>query len=100
MSTEYNQLNQVFQRYDLVRVADYFCKIDPSKICQLRIIVRKLEDPAHVGEILGRPEEVSQFIENANIKSKTVFDGQKLNKFGTEDTPIKIEELAPEPNYF
>ena len=100
MSTEYNQLNQVFQRYDLVRVADYFCKIDPSKICHLRIIVRKLEDPTHVGEILGRPEEISQFIENANVKGKAVYDNQRLNKFGTEDTPIKIEELAPEPCYF
>ena len=83
-----------------MRVADYFCKIDPSKICHLRIIVRKLEDPTHVGEILGRPEEISQFIENANVKGKAVYDIQRLNKFGTEDTPIKIEELAPEPCYF
>lgn len=83
-----------------MRVADYFCKIDPSKICQLRIIVRKLEDPTHAGEILGRPEEISQFIENANIKGKAVYDSQRLNKYGSEETPIKIEELAPEPNYF
>jgi hypothetical protein len=101
VSTEYNQFNQSFKKYDFVRIADYFCKIDPSKICSLRIIVRKLEEGTHFSEILGKPEEISQFIENSHLKSKpALFDNTKLNKFGTEETPIKLEELGEEPIYF
>jgi len=48
----------------MVRVVDYFCKIDASKICQLKIIIRKLEEVKTGDELIGRPEEISQFIEN------------------------------------
>jgi hypothetical protein len=82
-------------------VSDYFCKIDPSKICQLRIIVRKLEEAGGTqGQVLGRPEEIAEFIENSQTKSRPVpADSSRLANMGTEDTPIKLEELADGPAY-
>jgi hypothetical protein len=45
VSTEYShsRASQLFQRYDLLRVSDFFVKIDTMKICHLRIIVRRLD---------------------------------------------------------
>jgi hypothetical protein len=62
VSTEYSRSLQAFKRYDMVRVVDYFCKVDASKICQLKIIIRKLEEVKAGEEMVGHPEEISQFI--------------------------------------
>lgn len=84
-------------------MSDYFCKIDPSKICQLRVIVRKLEPAASTpNHIIGKPEEISEFIENSHLKQTKPLAAETNNKLinlGTEDTPIKLEDLSDEPTY-
>jgi RNA polymerase subunit RPABC4/transcription elongation factor Spt4 len=89
-----------------VRLTDYYCKLDPSRICPLKIIVRKLEPVAHADAIAGRPEEISQFIENSPqqltppTRGRTrAQENKQLLGAGTEETPIKVEEMAEEPAY-
>jgi len=55
VSTEYSHSNQRFKTYDLVKVIDYFVKIDPQKICPLRIIIRKVEEQGSCDRLMGVP---------------------------------------------
>jgi hypothetical protein len=90
----------------LIKISDFFCKIDAGKICQLRMIVRKIDDPgnsnpqtqAH-GQILGKPEDVSEFVDNGQIKTRSVpaENNNKLVSRGSEETPIKLEDLGDQP---
>lgn len=88
-----------------MRLTDYYCKLDPSRICPLKIIVRKLEPVAHADSIAGRPEEISQFIENSTQQQPPSRgriipqENKQLVGAGTEETPIKVEEMEVEPVY-
>ena len=55
VATEYSSAVQNIRPLDLVKVTDYFCKIDPSKMCQLRIILRKIELNHNHNKIIGKP---------------------------------------------
>lgn len=49
------------------------------------MIIRKIEENASCKEILGRPEEISQFIENNQLKSVAAsFDHLFLVNAGTQ----------------
>lgn len=96
VSTEYSRAKQVFQRYDLLIVSDFFVKIDTSKICHLRIIVRRLDEIAGRmggGGMMGKPEEISELVEDIPRVRGVVVDNNKLINRGTEETPIKLEEI-------
>lgn len=95
MTTEYSAAAQTIKPLDIIKVADYFCKIDHTKICQLRIIVRKIEFCTSHNQIISKPEEISQFIENRHLKNGTqAYESQYLTHAGSQEIPIKIEEGA------
>jgi hypothetical protein len=50
-------------------VIDYFSKIEESKICPLKIIIRKIVEIGHINEKVGFPQEIAQFIENNPVLS-------------------------------
>ena len=85
VSVEYSHSSQSFKPLDVIKVVDYFCKVDPSKICHLKMIIRKIEENVSWKQIQGRPEEISQFIENNHLKSTAVsFDLPSLANAGTQ----------------
>ena len=98
-STEYAHNNQHFKTYHLVRVIDYFCKIDHQKMCPLRIIIRKLEEQQPTQGILGHPQEISELVDNRHSHSAPQPTQSYPAHMGSQDTPIKIEENAEEQIY-
>ncbi len=64
-------------------------------MCELKIIIRKIDEVSGTSQILGKPEEISQYVENSLTrlpKPLSTIDPAKLAHSGTSDTPIKIEE--------
>jgi hypothetical protein len=51
----------------LVKVSDYFSKIDNKKICKLKIILRKMIENVNFNEKIGMPEEISQYMINHGL---------------------------------
>ncbi len=51
-----------------------------------------MEEHSSHNQIIGKPEEISQMIENNHLNHKLYpFANQYLASVGSEDTPIKIE---------
>lgn len=51
-----------------------------------------MEEHSSHNQIIGKPEEISQMIENNHLNNKFYpFANQYLASVGSEDTPIKIE---------
>ena len=40
--TAYHGTTMSFKKYDIIKLIDYFDKIDHSKICRLKIMIRKI----------------------------------------------------------
>lgn len=60
-------------------------------MCHLRIIIRKMEEYSPIAHILGKPEEISQYVENNHMNTpRTLIPNAAMVSVGTEDTPIKI----------
>jgi len=53
-----------FKKLHLVKLIDYFSKIDETKICKLKIIVRKMIEHQPESQIYGVPQEIQQFMIN------------------------------------
>lgn len=75
VATEHSAAAQAIKPLDIIKIADYFCKIDPAKICHLRIIVRKIELCAPHNQIIAKPEEISQLIENKQLNGPRNGEG-------------------------
>lgn len=57
---------------DIVTI-DYFSKLNKDKICQLQLIIRKIDPISSVGSIIGLPLEISQYMENKGIEINNVY---------------------------
>jgi len=44
----------------IVKIVDYFSKLDETRICKLKIIVRKMVDIAPNIDMIGNPMEIQQ----------------------------------------
>lgn len=53
----------------IVKFVDYFSKLDETRICRLKIIVRKIADVFAAQDIIGSPQEIQQYM----LFSKKVF---------------------------
>ena len=51
-----------FKRMHIVKIVDYFSKLDETRICKLKIIIRKMNDVAPGQEVIGSPQEIQQFM--------------------------------------
>ncbi len=56
VSSQLNTVTNTFQKYDIIRVMDYFSKIEESKICPLKIIIRRMVEIGHLNEKIGFPQ--------------------------------------------
>lgn len=83
VSTEYTHSSQTIKPLDIIKVVDYFCKIDTSKICHLRIIIRKIEEVGSSNYILGRPQEISQMLDNSYTPIQQINPNHQLINVGT-----------------
>lgn len=49
-----------FRKMHIVKIVDYFSKLDETRICKLKIIVRKMVDIAPNIDMIGNPMEIQQ----------------------------------------
>jgi hypothetical protein len=49
----------------VVRLVDYFSKLDETKICKLKIIVRRMGEVAERSDLLGSPQDIQQYMLNS-----------------------------------
>jgi hypothetical protein len=52
-----------------VRLVDYFSKNDESRICRLKIIVRRMVECGSAAEVVGQPQEIQQAMINLHKNS-------------------------------
>lgn len=50
---------QAFQKYDLVKLTDFFSKVDDTKICRLKMMIRKIAEARTCDRKIGRPEDLA-----------------------------------------
>lgn len=93
----------------IIKFVDYFSKLDETRICRLKIIVRKMADVFAAQDIIGSPQEIQQFMlsskksipryepeyfskptQDVTAKKIAVKENERLNG-GSEETSIKIE---------
>ena len=55
-----------FRKMHIIKIADYFSKLDETRICKLKIIVRKMIDIAPNIDMIGNPQEIQQSMAKAN----------------------------------
>lgn len=58
-----------FSRFDVVKVVDYFSKIDPTKICRLKMMIRKIVQLRASDKKMGRPQELAFYMQVNNLVS-------------------------------
>jgi hypothetical protein len=46
----------------IIKLVDYFSKLDETRICRLKIIVRKIADVFAAQDIIGSPQEIQQYM--------------------------------------
>ena len=49
-----------FRKMHIVKIVDYFSKLDETRICKLKMIVRKMIDIAPNVDMIGNPLEIQQ----------------------------------------
>lgn len=70
-----------FRRFQIVKLIDYFSKIDENRITKLKIMIRKMSDCMNWSEIIGYPQEIHQFMVNArNTQRDSAEATAKKNK--------------------
>jgi hypothetical protein len=69
-----------FKRLHLVKLVDYFSKIDETKICKLKIIVRKMLEHHPESQIHGTPQEIQQSMLNCQKLSTSPPEPDKTKK--------------------
>lgn len=45
-----------FRQFHVVRLVDYFSKLDENKICKLKIIIRKMSEVSAGNDLIGCPQ--------------------------------------------
>lgn len=58
-----------FARFDVVTVVDFFSKIDPTKICRLKMMIRKIVQLRGSDKKMGRPSELAFYMQVNNLVS-------------------------------
>lgn len=51
-----------FKKYDIVKVVDFFSKVDLAKICRLKMMIRKIVEVKAYSQKIGRPQELAIFM--------------------------------------
>jgi hypothetical protein len=51
-----------FKKYDIVKVVDFFSKVDLAKICRLKMMIRKIVEVKAFSQKVGRPQELAIFM--------------------------------------
>lgn len=72
ISEEQCQPNKTIRKFDIVTI-DYFSKLNKDKICQLQLIIRKIDPISSVDSIIGLPLEISQYMENKGVEVNNVY---------------------------
>jgi hypothetical protein len=81
-----------FRRLQIVKLVDYFSKIDDNRITKLKIMVRKMNDAAIANEQIGYPQEIHQFMINSKGASSLNTDQTtKKNRVEREANGVKPE---------
>jgi hypothetical protein len=79
-----------------VRLVDYFSKLDETKICRLKIIIRKMNEVNAGHDLIGSPQEIQQFmLNNRKIGSRqdNGKKGKEMENGKSEESCIKIENV-------
>jgi len=48
-----------FKKFDVVKVVDFFSKLDETKICRLKMMIRKIVEYRTCDRKINKPEELS-----------------------------------------
>jgi hypothetical protein len=52
-----------FNRFDLIKLVDFFSKIDMTKICRLKMMIRKIVEVRSCDHKMGRPQELAFYMQ-------------------------------------
>lgn len=90
-----------FQKNDLIKITDFFSKIDDSKICRLKMMIRKIEEVRTSDRKIGRPEDLAFYVQAAGLfqedeKSRIQREEWLLTHKPTEEPP-HFQEDGPKP---
>ena len=88
-----------FRPLQIIRVIDYFSKLDESKICRLQIIIRRIGEGDLLHEVIGNPEEIQQYMMNQKNNNGTA-NGASHPQKSIETAPKNRAnpEVKPKPN--
>nr|BAJ98436.1 predicted protein [Hordeum vulgare subsp. vulgare] len=96
-----------FGKLDIVKIADFFSKIDMTKICRLKMMIRKITHIRTADRKTGRPQELAFYMQanqlapEADIPIQTPADPDPTPhnniNISTNDPPIKICEEDDPP---
>ena len=53
--TAYHGNALYFKKFDVIRIIDFFSKIDESKICRLKMVIRKIGDFHSYDKKINKP---------------------------------------------
>lgn len=56
-----------FNRFDVVKIADFFSKIDMTKICRLKMMIRKITHLRTSDRKAGRPQELAFYMQSNQL---------------------------------
>jgi len=56
-----------FSKYGAIKILDFFSKIDDTKICRLKMMIRKIVDAGHFDRKINKPEELSFYVQFNNL---------------------------------
>jgi hypothetical protein len=51
-----------FGKWDVVKIVDFFSKIDMTKICRLKMMIRKIVQVRPAEKKVGRPQELAFYM--------------------------------------
>ena len=52
-----------FKKWDVVKIVDFFSKIDLTKICRLKMMIRKIAEIRSCDHKIGRPQDLSFYMQ-------------------------------------
>lgn len=54
--TSYHSTSMEFKRYDVVKIVDFFSKMDDTKICRLKMMIRKIIEVRSCDKKIKHPQ--------------------------------------------
>ena len=74
--TAYHGNTLTFKKFDIVKVLDFFSKIDESKICRLKMVIRKIAEVKPMDSKINRPEDLALYTQLNGLVKDVIINSE------------------------